>query len=449
MASLVLFAFVLIIAGGVIAWLGDWLGTRIGKKRLSVFGLRPRHTATLLTIASGVGIALVSLATLISYDYGVRRALLHGQEIIHSNKVLKRQSVAQQQKIAAGQTLLEAEQAKLASAEAKLQPVQGQLNGARVSLAATRAELLTAQRQVGAAKVSLRQAQAQVTAAQGQVQHLSQERLALATLNDGLRRQRLALAARATASQETLIYRTGQEIARRVIRTSQPVAAVERQLLAFLTELSEQAARKRGKLGVNGRAVAIAVPIRLPKPVLAVSTTKGRPASVSTAPGDLRALSPAEEKRAVRVLAQNISEARRGTGSVVVVAQVAFNAFKGEQSDIILKPYANVLIYHRDAVVASETIDGRQSEIEVLSSLQSFLTRRVRPAALREGVIPQTDPQTGRPLVGAIDDNTTRALVRQIAQSKGPVRVTAQASEDIYSVGPLRLRLTALPMGAL
>ena len=37
--------FVLAVVGGVIALIGDRLGTRIGKKKLSIFGLRPRHTA--------------------------------------------------------------------------------------------------------------------------------------------------------------------------------------------------------------------------------------------------------------------------------------------------------------------------------------------------------------------------------------------------------------------
>ncbi|MBQ7630297.1 MAG: DUF3084 domain-containing protein, partial [Selenomonadaceae bacterium] len=36
---------VMIITGGAIAFIGDKLGTKIGKKRLSIFGLRPRHTS--------------------------------------------------------------------------------------------------------------------------------------------------------------------------------------------------------------------------------------------------------------------------------------------------------------------------------------------------------------------------------------------------------------------
>jgi len=45
---------VLAVVGGVIAFIGDRLGTRIGKKKLSIFGLRPRHTAVIVTIFTGI-----------------------------------------------------------------------------------------------------------------------------------------------------------------------------------------------------------------------------------------------------------------------------------------------------------------------------------------------------------------------------------------------------------
>ena len=36
------------IVGGLIAYLADKMGSKIGKKRMSVFGLRPKHTSILL-----------------------------------------------------------------------------------------------------------------------------------------------------------------------------------------------------------------------------------------------------------------------------------------------------------------------------------------------------------------------------------------------------------------
>ena len=51
---------VLAVVGGVIAFIGDRLGTRIGKRKLSIFGLRPRHTAVVVTIFTGVCITTVT-----------------------------------------------------------------------------------------------------------------------------------------------------------------------------------------------------------------------------------------------------------------------------------------------------------------------------------------------------------------------------------------------------
>ena len=44
----------LIVTGGAIAVIGDRVGSRVGKKKLSLFGLRPRHTSVIVTIVTGV-----------------------------------------------------------------------------------------------------------------------------------------------------------------------------------------------------------------------------------------------------------------------------------------------------------------------------------------------------------------------------------------------------------
>lgn len=72
---------VLLFISGLIAWLGDTLGTRIGKKRLSIFGLRPKVTAFLLTISTGVAITLLTLAFSAMLSENVKIALFSVQEL--------------------------------------------------------------------------------------------------------------------------------------------------------------------------------------------------------------------------------------------------------------------------------------------------------------------------------------------------------------------------------
>jgi hypothetical protein len=44
---------------GVVAYVGDRVGHQVGRKRLSLFGIRPRYTSTIVAIATGMIIALV------------------------------------------------------------------------------------------------------------------------------------------------------------------------------------------------------------------------------------------------------------------------------------------------------------------------------------------------------------------------------------------------------
>jgi uncharacterized protein (DUF3084 family) len=55
---------VVIIFGGTLAFLGDRVGMKVGKKRLSMFGLRPKYTSMIITVLTGFFIAGLTLVTL-------------------------------------------------------------------------------------------------------------------------------------------------------------------------------------------------------------------------------------------------------------------------------------------------------------------------------------------------------------------------------------------------
>lgn len=46
--------FIIAIMGGLIAYMGDKLGTKVGKRKMSLFGLRPKHTSIIVTIVTGL-----------------------------------------------------------------------------------------------------------------------------------------------------------------------------------------------------------------------------------------------------------------------------------------------------------------------------------------------------------------------------------------------------------
>lgn len=62
----------MLILGGIIATVGDRIGTKVGKARLSLFNLRPRQTATLVSIATGSVISASTLAILFGLSSQLR-----------------------------------------------------------------------------------------------------------------------------------------------------------------------------------------------------------------------------------------------------------------------------------------------------------------------------------------------------------------------------------------
>ena len=65
----------LIVLGGLIAPFGDLLGTKIGKARFSILKLRPKKTATIVTIITGGFISAISIGLLILVSEEFRQRL--------------------------------------------------------------------------------------------------------------------------------------------------------------------------------------------------------------------------------------------------------------------------------------------------------------------------------------------------------------------------------------
>ncbi len=84
----------ILILGGILSTLGDRLGTKVGKARLSIFKLRPKSTAVLITIFTGSIISAISFATMILFDRDLRVGLFQlediREKIIDSEKELKK-----------------------------------------------------------------------------------------------------------------------------------------------------------------------------------------------------------------------------------------------------------------------------------------------------------------------------------------------------------------------
>ncbi|NBD32098.1 MAG: DUF3084 domain-containing protein [Cyanobacteria bacterium] len=81
-SALVLIAAILLL-GGLLAALGDYLGTKVGKARLRMFQLRPRQTATFVTIFTGTVIAASTLGILFATSESLRKGIFRLDEYLN------------------------------------------------------------------------------------------------------------------------------------------------------------------------------------------------------------------------------------------------------------------------------------------------------------------------------------------------------------------------------
>ncbi|MGO8670465.1 MAG: DUF3084 domain-containing protein [Capsulimonadaceae bacterium] len=457
------FAVVLFLAGGLIAWLGDRLGTYVGKKRLSRFGLRPKHTAMLYTVFSGSLIAVITLLILLAYNNDVRTALLRGREIFQKNRQLAQHirslaadattaeletDVAQRQARDAARSASFAERRKaviyaqlqdtdqkLRASQAKLMAATRGLVAAQLSLAGARRSLIGAEADLSLAHVSLVERKQEVAEAQGKLRKAQLDIHEAQLLTEGLteKEQQLKLRNDSLVAQNNdletknvgfynlgnVIYRSGDEIDRTVVDTGQTTAQIRQVLDEWLARMSDVADKHGATTGPNGRAVMVEATVRAQASAPDVAVP---------------------EDESLNLLADRIHGQRGIFNSVVVVATACGNALVGEPMRVTLQPFNNIMVFPKDKEIASVIVDGTQPEHVIVASLQAFLESTIRPIAQGANIMPHIDAVTRQPSYGQVDNNWDE-LVHDIQARGAGAKVRAVTGQDIYTSGPLDLSL--------
>lgn len=130
----------LLVLGGVLSTLGDRLGSRVGKARLSLFNMRPRRTAVVITVLTGSLISALSLGLMLLVSRQLRVGLfeLDGlqQKLQDSRRQLQKNRVA-----------LESAEDERRQAMAQAQRIDAELSTAKQRAATLREELAPLQQQ--------------------------------------------------------------------------------------------------------------------------------------------------------------------------------------------------------------------------------------------------------------------------------------------------------------
>jgi len=98
-------ALIMVVAGGI-AYVGDRVGHQVGRRRLTMFGIRPRYTSTIVAIGTGMLIAFsVTMVALVS-SREVRTAFFRLSQINAQISELQAQQQALESKVNNGELIV-------------------------------------------------------------------------------------------------------------------------------------------------------------------------------------------------------------------------------------------------------------------------------------------------------------------------------------------------------
>ncbi|TAG86584.1 MAG: DUF3084 domain-containing protein [Oscillatoriales cyanobacterium] len=165
--------FVILILGGVIATVSDRLGTKVGKARLSLFKLRPRDTAVVVTVMAGSILSAITLGILFATSKPLRTGVFSIDDIQKRlNNARRELNQATQEKNRVETELGQARHAQ-AQAKANLEEINRSLQAANAEQAQTQTKLNSLRTQlnsVEAAKSKTEKQLSEVEAAKSQTE---------------------------------------------------------------------------------------------------------------------------------------------------------------------------------------------------------------------------------------------------------------------------------------
>jgi uncharacterized protein (DUF3084 family) len=224
--------------GGLIAYAGDIIGRRFGKRRASVFGLRPRHTAALVTSVTGVFISMATTAVLFLAVEPVRRVILQGEAAIRSNVRLRTENVRLERAVARERdAVTEAQNEREAAFRDRDAAVKARVAAAR-ELDSVRATLRVARAALSAAVQARKRAERELARADARVREERQAARELADRNETYRRQNAQLEAKNAelVRNNEALRQTNSQLSLANTGYSQENEAVSRQNVALVRE---------------------------------------------------------------------------------------------------------------------------------------------------------------------------------------------------------------------
>ena len=383
--------FLLAVMGGIIAFIADKLGSKIGKKKLSVFGLRPHDTSVLLTVLSGVLISLFSVGILAVSSESARTALF-GMEKLQKElfRLTAEKSTAEEEYNKAMASLKE-KNAAIAELDNKIQKVNA-------DKAAAEENLIAANNSLNSVRGQYEVTQGALVNAKNEVQSLTEARNKLNEEIKELKQETTVLEqGLAVMRGGQMMYGSGEIVFVGVLQGGRSEEENLKQM-KWLFESANTSAMNRIGLDPGSKASLVWVP----------------------------------EEESVRLL-RILDKAK---GNVLVRMRSLANTVIGQPVLCAMEVIPNRLIFKNGEKIHQKVIDINRKDMTPDQSFMTFL-QEINERSVKAGVLP--DPMSGK--VGNMSAVTMVETVTKMQRMGGKVLLTAYADGNITTAGPVQLRL--------
>ena len=377
---------VLIIMGGAIAFLGDRIGSKVGKKRLTLFGLRPKYTSVIVTIISGVLISFTTIAVLAVVNENVRVALFGLSQLQAEMDSLNQEIRVKNRELEQGKMQLEARNKEYEDVTKKSEETSKELDRVESQRLYMESELASVQQAYDEAQAGVEKSAEEIEALEQTKKELNQN---ISNLND----EKQALIKNIYALRE------GQ------------VMLQAGQLITSVT-VDEHMTREQS--------------VQVLDSVLNdINTMLKQQMNISDENVNLIRISQADFDDAVN----QVMEAKNKKLVRVVAAQ---NLIRGERLVIDFDIHDSRLIFSKGETIYKGNLDNYRNiknyELQVLRFLKDL-----NHYAQSKGVLP--DPITGN--VGVLEGQELMGVIQKVKEYGGQCTLTVTAVRDVYSQGPL------------
>lgn len=377
---------VLIVMGGIIAFLGDRIGSKVGKKRMTLFGLRPKYTSVIVTIISGVLISFSTVAVMAVVNENVRVALFGLSKLQAQMNDLNQEIKVKNRELEKGKSQLEARNKEYEDVTKKSEETSRELD--RVE-----SQRIYMERELTSVQDAYDEAQAGVEQSAQEIRDLEKTKEELNSNITVLNQEKKTLLDNIYALREgQVVMQAGQVLTSVTVDEKMTKDQSVKVLESILNDINNMLKQQMNITDDNVNLIRV---------------------SQSDFDEAVQQLTGAKHKKLVRIVA-------------------AQNLIRGERLIVDFDIHDNLLIFNKGEVVYKGNLDAysniRNYELQVLRFLKDL-----NHYAQTKGVLP--DPITGN--VGVLEGQELIDVIQKVKEYGGQCELTVTARRDIYSQGPL------------